>query len=77
MKGARWAESTTVDPEHSNVRSGGGGGAESPIRCSPTFNDIASIPTLTKEEEVMLAKEMESATHEMRSGILLGVVHLA
>ena len=34
------------------------------------FNDIASIPTLTKEEEVMLAKEMESATFEMRSGIL-------
>ena len=34
------------------------------------FNDIASIPTLTKEEEVMLAKEMESATFEMRAGIL-------
>ncbi len=34
------------------------------------FNDIASIPTLTKEEEVMLAKEMESATFEMRTGIL-------
>ena len=34
------------------------------------FNDIASIPTLTKEEEVMLAKEMEAATFEMRGGIL-------
>ncbi len=34
------------------------------------FNDIASIPTLTKEEEVMLAKEMESATFDMRTGIL-------
>ena len=34
------------------------------------FNDIASIPTLTKEEEVMLAKEMEAATFEMRKGIL-------
>ena len=34
------------------------------------FNDIASIPTLTKEEEVMLAKEMEAATFDMRKGIL-------
>ena len=71
MKGARWAESTTkvVDPEHSNVDP-----EEEAARNRNTllsyFNDIASIPTLTKEEEVMLAKEMESATHEMRSGIL-------
>ena len=34
------------------------------------FNDIAAIPTLTKEEEVMLAKEMEAATFDMRAGIL-------
>jgi len=34
------------------------------------FNDIAAIPTLTKEEEGMLAKEMESATFDMRAGIL-------
>ncbi len=34
------------------------------------FNDIADIPTLKKEEEVMLAKEMESATLEMREAIL-------
>jgi RNA polymerase primary sigma factor len=34
------------------------------------FNDIAHIPTLTKEQEVMLAKEMESATLEMREAIL-------
>jgi RNA polymerase primary sigma factor len=69
MKGARWAESTVVDPEHSNVDP-----EEEAARNRNTllsyFNDIASIPTLTKEEEVMLAKEMESATHEMRSGIL-------
>ena len=40
------------------------------------FNDIASIPTLKKEEEVMLAKEMESATFEMRTGILAVPFHL-
>jgi RNA polymerase primary sigma factor len=34
------------------------------------FNDIAQIPTLTKDEEVILAKEMESATFEMREAIL-------
>jgi RNA polymerase primary sigma factor len=60
---------TVVDPEHSNVDPD-----EEAARNRNTllsyFNDIASIPTLTKEEEVMLAKEMESATHEMRSGIL-------
>jgi RNA polymerase primary sigma factor len=60
---------TAVDPEHSNVDPD-----EEAARNRNTllsyFNDIASIPTLTKEEEVMLAKEMESATHEMRSGIL-------
>ena len=74
MKGARWAESSSsntsvVDPEHSNVDP-----EEEAARNRNTllsyFNDIASIPTLTKEEEVMLAKEMESATHEMRGGIL-------
>ena len=58
-----------VDPEHSNVDPD-----EEVARNRNTllsyFNDIASIPTLTKEQEVMLAKEMESATFEMRSGIL-------
>lgn len=69
MSQARWKETTVVDPEHSNVDPD-----EEAARNRNTllsyFNDIASIPTLTKEEEVMLAKEMESATHEMRSGIL-------
>ena len=71
MSQARWSETTTkaIDPEHSNVDPD-----EEAARNRNTllsyFNDIASIPTLTKEEEVMLAKEMESATHEMRSGIL-------
>ncbi len=58
-----------IDPEHSNVDPD-----EEVARNRNTllsyFNDIASIPTLTKEQEVMLAKEMESATLEMRGGIL-------
>jgi len=60
---------TMIDPEHSNVDP-----EEEVARNRNTllsyFNDIANIPTLTKEQEVMLAKEMESATFEMRSGIL-------
>jgi len=69
MSQGRWTETKAIDPEHSNVDPD-----EEAARNRNTllsyFNDIASIPTLTKEEEVMLAKEMESATHEMRSGIL-------
>ena len=34
------------------------------------FRDIAEIPTLTKEQEVLLAKEIEAATLEFREGIL-------
>ena len=60
---------TGVDPENSNVDA-----EEEAARNRNTllsyFNDIAAIPTLTKEEEVMLAKEMESAIFEMRQGIL-------
>jgi RNA polymerase primary sigma factor len=69
MKGGGWADSPVVDPEHSNVDP-----EEEAARNRNTllsyFNDIASIPTLTKEQEVMLAKEMEAATFEMRTGIL-------
>lgn len=69
MEGNRWTDSTSVDPENSNVDP-----EEEAARNRNTllsyFNDIASIPTLTKEQEVMLAKEMEAATFEMRSGIL-------
>jgi RNA polymerase primary sigma factor len=64
-----WTENAVVDPQHSNVDPD-----EEAARNRNTllsyFNDIASIPTLKKEEEVMLAKEMEAATFEMRSGIL-------
>jgi RNA polymerase primary sigma factor len=67
--GDRWAEPAVAEPEHSNVDPD-----EEAARNRNTllsyFNDIAHIPTLTKEEEVMLAKEMEAATFEMRSGIL-------
>ena len=34
------------------------------------FADIGSIPTLTKDQEVMLAKEIEAATLEVKQGIL-------
>jgi len=34
------------------------------------FADIGSIPTLTKDQEVMLAKEIESATLAVKQGIL-------
>ncbi len=64
-----WSDSAVTDPQHSNVDPD-----EEAARNRNTllsyFNDIASIPTLKKEEEVMLAKEMEAATFEMRSGIL-------
>jgi RNA polymerase primary sigma factor len=58
-----------IDPENSNVDPD-----EEAARNRNTllsyFNDIAAIPTLTKDEEVMLAKEMEAATFEMRESIL-------
>ncbi len=54
MSAKRLTESSVVDPEHSNVDPD-----EEAARNRNTllsyFNDIASIPTLTKEEEVMLA----------------------
>ncbi len=69
IDGGRWADPPIVDPEHSNVDP-----EEEAARNRNTllsyFNDIATIPTLTKDQEVMLAKEMESATFEMRGGIL-------
>ncbi len=69
IDGGQGTESTMIDPEHSNVDPD-----EEVARNRNTllsyFNDIASIPTLTKEQEVMLAKEMEAATFEMRAGIL-------
>ncbi len=34
------------------------------------FDDIASIPTLTKDQEVMLAKEIEASTFEFKMGVL-------
>jgi hypothetical protein len=34
------------------------------------FRDIAQIPTLAKEQEVLLAKEIEAATLEFREGII-------
>jgi RNA polymerase primary sigma factor len=66
---ASWKHQAGVDRENSNVDPD-----EEAARNRNTllsyFNDIAQIPTLTKDEEVLLAKEMESATFEMREAIL-------
>ena len=56
------SENQNVDPEEEVARNRN--------TLLSYFNDIAAIPTLTKEEEVMLAKEMEAATFDMRAGIL-------
>jgi RNA polymerase primary sigma factor len=58
-----------VRPERSNTageneRSGERGSLVS------YFRDIADIPTLAKEQEVLLAKEIEAATLEFREGII-------
>ncbi|MFQ5699458.1 MAG: sigma-70 family RNA polymerase sigma factor [Myxococcota bacterium] len=63
-----WTGRSRVDPRRSNVDPDDEAARNRNTLLS-YFNDIASIPTLTKEQEVMLAKEMESATYEMRSGI--------
>ena len=34
------------------------------------FRDIADIPTLAKEQEVLLAKEIEAATRDFRDGLV-------
>jgi RNA polymerase primary sigma factor len=66
---ASWKHQAGSDRENSNVDPD-----EEAARNRNTllsyFNDIAQIPTLTKDEEVILAKEMESATFEMREAIL-------
>jgi RNA polymerase sigma factor (sigma-70 family) len=57
------------DPDHSNVDP-----ADEISRNRNTllsyFGDIAGVRTLRKEEEALLAKEMESANRELRTGIL-------
>ena len=51
---------TTGEPERSSDRGS----------LVSYFRDIADIPTLAKEQEVLLAKEIEAATHEFRDGLV-------
>jgi RNA polymerase primary sigma factor len=57
------------DPEHSNVDRD-----EEMSRSRNTllsyFSDIAAVRTLRKEEEAMLAKEMEAASFDLRTAVL-------
>ncbi len=42
----------------------------SPESLSAYFAEIAPIPTLTREEETLIAKEVEAATHAFRAALL-------
>ena len=62
---AKVSKGLSVDPKRLNTT---GEAERSSDRGSLVsyFRDIAEIPTLTKEEEVLLAKEIEAATLEFR-----------
>ncbi len=51
---------TTGEPERSSDRGS----------LVSYFRDIADIPTLAKEQEVLLAKEIEAATRDLREGLV-------
>ena len=58
-----------VDPRRLNTQSESQRSSERGALVS-YFRDIAEIPTLTKEQEVLLAKEIESATLGFREGMM-------
>ncbi|MEN8183886.1 MAG: hypothetical protein ABFS46_15270, partial [Myxococcota bacterium] len=58
-----------VDPKRLNTKADDSRSFERGALVS-YFRDIAEIPTLQKEHEVLLAKEIESATHDFRHAIL-------
>ena len=66
---AKVSKGLSVDPKRLNTA---GEAERSSDRGSLVsyFRDIAEIPTLTKEEEVLLAKEIEAATLEFREGMI-------
>lgn len=68
-KVAKVSKGLSVDPKRLNTT---GEASRSSDRGSLVsyFRDIAEIPTLTKEEEVLLAKEIEAATLEFREGMI-------
>ena len=58
-----------VDPKRLNTQSESQRSSERGALVS-YFRDIAEIPTLTKEQEVLLAKEIEAATLGFREGMI-------
>jgi hypothetical protein len=58
-----------VDPKRLNTKADDSRSFERGALVS-YFRDIANIPTLQKEHEVLLAKEIEAATRDFRQAIL-------
>ena len=69
VKSARAIGGVRVDPKRLNTSSESARSSERGALVS-YFRDIAEIPTLGKEEEVLLAKEIEAATLAFREGML-------
>jgi hypothetical protein len=69
VKSARAIGGVRVDPKRLNTSSESARSSERGALVS-YFRDIAEIPTLGKEEEVLLAKEIEAATLAFREGIV-------
>jgi RNA polymerase primary sigma factor len=69
VSNARAIGGVRVDPKRLNTSSESTRSSERGALVS-YFRDIAEIPTLGKEEEVLLAKEIEAATLAFREGML-------
>ncbi|MAE93427.1 MAG: hypothetical protein CL910_02075 [Deltaproteobacteria bacterium] len=69
VKGARAIGGVRVDPKRLNTSKDSQRSSERGALVS-YFKDIAEIATLKKEEEVILAKEIEAATLAFREGML-------
>jgi RNA polymerase primary sigma factor len=69
VKNARAIGGVRVDPKRLNTSSESARSSERGALVS-YFRDIADIPTLGKEEEVLLAKEIEAATLAFREGMV-------
>ena len=73
VKNARSIGGVPVDPKRLNTTTESQRSSERGALVS-YFRDIAEIPTLKKEEEVLLAKEIEAATLAFREGMVGGAV---
>ncbi len=69
VKSARSIGGVRVDPRRLNTSNESTRSSERGALVS-YFRDIAEIPTLGKEEEVLLAKEIEAATLSFREGMI-------